>query len=83
MTGYVLTQPFLFYRGLTQTLWVEHLAFDDKSVGEALIEAVCKWARDKHFQTVLISDLPKELQLTRPQLKMSDDITEISTSRIV
>jgi len=83
MIGYVLTQPFLFYRGLTQTLWVEHLAYNDKAIGEALIESVCKWARDKHFQTVLISDLPKELQLTRKQQKMSDDITEITTSRIV
>lgn len=83
LVGYVLTQPFLFFRGLTQTLWVEHLAYNNKTIGEALVESVHKWARDKHFQTVLISDLPKELNLSRKVKPFSDNISEITTSRLV
>ena len=83
MIGYVLAQPFLFFRGLTQTLWVEHLSYDDVAVGEALVECVYKWARDKHFQTVLISDLPAEIKMNRPIHRMGDDISEISSSRLV
>ena len=82
LVGYVLTQPFLFFRGLTQTLWVEHLSYTAPAIGEALVESVYKWARDKHFQTVLISDLPKELQLSRPVKPFSDHISEITTSRM-
>jgi predicted N-acetyltransferase YhbS len=83
LIGYVLTQPFLFFRGLTQTLWVEHLSYTSPEIGEALIESVCKWARDKHFQTVLISELPQELKLTRKVQPFSDRISEITTSRLV
>jgi len=83
LVGYVLTQPFLFFRGLTQTLWVEHLAYEDTLIGEALIESVYKWARDKHFQTVLISDLPRELKLTRRVQQFSDNISEMTASRLV
>lgn len=83
LVGYVLTQPLLFFRGLTQTLWVEHLAYDDNAVGEELIESVYKWARDKHFQTVLVSNLPKDLKLNRRVQAMTDNIAEITASRIV
>jgi hypothetical protein len=81
LLGYILTQPLLFFRGLTQTLWVEHLSYAEPSVGEALVEAAYKWARDKHFQTVLFSNLPKELKLSRPTTTFTDDIVEMTSSR--
>lgn len=55
LKGYVLAQPLLFFRGLTQTLWVEYLTFDnaEPEVGHALLDCVHRWARDKHLQCVL------------------------------
>lgn len=54
LTGYLLGQPLLFYRGLTQTLWVEDLGFDDVAVAKALMDVAYRWARDKHLQCVLL-----------------------------
>ncbi len=54
LVGYILAQPFLFQRGHTQTLWVEHLAYTSQSAASLLVDTVHRWARDKHFQCVLI-----------------------------
>lgn len=56
LQGYVLAQPFLFFRGKTQTVWVEHLEFDDKAAGPLLIDTVYRWSRDKHMQCVLVEN---------------------------
>jgi hypothetical protein len=56
MLGFLLAQPFLFYRGLTQTLWVEHLEFTAPDVGRRLLETAYSWARDKHLQCVLVEN---------------------------
>ena len=56
--GFVLAQPFLFHRGLTQTLWVETLEFDDAAVAKALVDTVYRWSRDKHLQCVLVESTP-------------------------
>lgn len=82
LLGYVLAQPLLFFRGLTQTLWVEHLSYLDVPVGESLLESCWKWAKDKHFQTVLVSNLPPEIKITRRTTPFNDVITEIFTSRV-
>ena len=51
--GFLIAQPLLFYRGLTQTLWIEHGEFTAAAVAHQLLECVYRWARDKHFQCVL------------------------------
>jgi hypothetical protein len=56
--GYVLAQPILFYRGLTQTLWIEHVDAVTVENELALIDTAYRWARDKHFQCVLVHDRP-------------------------
>lgn len=56
--GYFLGQPYLFHRGLTQTLWIEHLAFTSIEVGVQLLEVAHKWAKDKHLQAVLLENIP-------------------------
>jgi hypothetical protein len=83
LRGYVLAQPLLFFRGLTQSLWIETMTFETKEIGEALLESIYRWARDKHFQTVLISELPEELQPPRTTEVMKDRILEMSSSRMV
>ena len=76
LAGYFIGQPLLFFRGLTQTLWVEHIAFDSEEIGLKLIETAYRWAKDKHLQMVLFSD-SKNLEFAKihfPQLKLADDI---------
>lgn len=82
--GYFLGQPFLFYRGLTQTLWVEHIAFTSESTGLQLIETAYKWARDKHLQTVIFSD-GRNLDFARNQFPkltvLADQSLELKSAR--
>ena len=54
LVAYFLGQPYLFHRGLTQTLWIEHLAYENPQHAHELIETAHRWARDKHLQTVLL-----------------------------
>lgn len=61
LKGFVLAQPILFHRGLTQTLWIECVEAEDQDVARALVDTVSKWARDKHFQCVLLEDFGVEL----------------------
>jgi len=51
-----LGQPFLFFRGKTQTLWIEHLEFTSLSVGRELLDTAYRWARDKHLQCVIVEN---------------------------
>jgi len=70
MTGFLLAQPVLFYRGHTQTLWIEHINAFDGALVEQLLDTVYRWARDKHFQCVVLephNDWSDWLELRRPQ----------------
>lgn len=51
--GYFLAQPQLFVGGLTQTLWVEHMAASSEGIFTELVEVAYRVAREKHFQRVL------------------------------
>ena len=53
--GYILGQPFLFFNNWTQTLWVEHVAFDNPEVGLQLVDTIVRWAKTKHLQKVLMN----------------------------
>ncbi len=55
LLGYFLAQPLLFFRGLTQSLWLEHLAGKNQNVKSDLLEIAYKTCREKHFQQLLIS----------------------------
>lgn len=54
--GYFLAQPLLFYRGLTQVLWVEVVSARDENTRMHLIETAVKYARDKHLQSAFIHE---------------------------
>lgn len=59
LSAYVLAQPFVFFRGLTQTLWVEWIGADHLEGANRALEVAYRWARDKHFQNlVLETDQP-------------------------
>lgn len=54
--GFILGQPFVFFRGHTQTLWIEHLEFDSPQIAAQLLDTAHRWARDKHLQCVLVEN---------------------------
>lgn len=55
LVGYSLAQPLLYYRGLTQTLWVERLVAKEKLVMDQLFDVLVRWSRDKHLQSVIFN----------------------------
>lgn len=81
LIGYILTQPILFFRGYTQSLWVEWISYKAPDVGNALLDSAYRWARDKHFQTVLISEMPADLAQDARMTVMKDSILEIPSAR--
>ena len=68
LKGFILGQPLLFYRGLTQTLWVEDLIYDDVAVAQALLDVAYRWSRDKHLQCLLLEARP-DLQFVLHEFK--------------
>jgi hypothetical protein len=86
--GFFLAQPLLFFRGQTQTLWVEHVSAADEETTRQLVEIAVKVAREKHLQRVLFSQ-PSEISLAlepwKPTLlgddHRSDLIAEVKTTK--
>ncbi|MCM2281024.1 MAG: hypothetical protein NDI61_04175 [Bdellovibrionaceae bacterium] len=56
LMGFFLGQPFLFLRGHTQTLWIEHLDGLDPGIRAGLTDVAVRLARDKHMQRVLFGN---------------------------
>lgn len=81
--GFFLAQPFLFFRGQTQTLWVEHIEAIKPEIVERLIEVAVRVAREKHLQRVLFSDSGKFMNELSPwrAVRISDDIAEVMTTK--
>lgn len=53
LCGFIMGQPFLFCRGLTQTLWIEHVECASPEIEARLLDIAYRWARDKHLQCLL------------------------------
>lgn len=65
MVGFILGQPLIFFRGLTQTLWIEELIFTKSEIGLELLETAYKWSKDKHLQCVLVESSAARTQLVQ------------------
>ncbi len=84
LCGFLLGQPLLFFRGLTQTYWIEELVFTDDEIGRLLLDTAYKWAKDKHLQCVLIEGNQIRARLVEDwnQAHQSDEpMIEIRSSR--
>lgn len=81
--GYFLGQPLLFFRGHTQTLWVEHLSCDNEATRGQLVEYAVRLARDKHLQRALFADaieIGEELRKWKG-VPVTDKIAEVPTTK--
>lgn len=83
LAGYILGQPYMFHRGLTQTLWIEHLSATDRETAKHLIEVAHKWSRDKHLQAVLMEkNAETEFVLEEfPKATLHGELIEIKSTR--
>ncbi len=84
LKGFILCQPLLFFRGHTQTLWVEELMAANPSLQQELLEAAYRWARDKHFQVLLLESERVSPEVIEPWLgrsKNMDGLIEIRSTR--
>lgn len=83
MKGYFLAQPFLFMRGQTQTLWIEHIGAESETLFDATLDVAVRLSRDKHLQRVLVQGVPTSVaQGFRFKGEyLSDRIFEVKTTK--
>ncbi len=89
LAAYFLAQPLLFFRQMTQSLWVEHLTFpkDSPELGEQLIDLAYRLSREKHLQKLLLAPsadlqtLGGRLDAWRPS-PVDEGIVEIKTAKL-
>ncbi len=84
LCGIILGQPLIFFRGLTQTLWIEELIFNEPGIGRELLEVAYKWCKDKHLQCVLIESGKDRIPLVddwKQAHQTNEPMIEIRSSR--
>lgn len=81
--GYILCQPVLFFKGWTQTLWIEHVAAKKESIAKELLEIAYKWSRDKHLQKVFYSkNLPYADQIDFASVNEAESLNYLNTTKV-
>lgn len=82
ITGFFLGQPFLFFQGQTQTLWVECLVAETSDVENQLLEITYKLARDKHFQRVVYDQgFNEKLLKLNQRVQLHDPLVWVKTTK--
>lgn len=81
--GYFLAQPILFFRGMTQTLWVERVQATDPRVGRSLIDLAVRVGKDKRMQKVVFFGLQgyDEILQEWPSANNCGEFWEIKATR--
>lgn len=81
--GFFLAQPLMFFRGQTQTVWIEHIEAVSLDARRALADVAIRVGREKHMQRVLFADteLPvDDLKAWKPE-RLTDQIWEVKTTK--
>ena len=82
LKGFSLAQPLPFYKGLTQTLWLEHVMAESQEIELGLLEVSYKWARDKHLQNLALNpELTELLQISDYKFDVNS-IPAIATAKL-
>ncbi len=58
LMGYFLAQPLLFLDGQTQSLWVEHIAYNSLKARDEICDLAYRLSREKHLQRVYFPNNP-------------------------
>jgi hypothetical protein len=83
IVGFFLAQPIRFFRGQTQTLWIEHVEAREASVAELLLDLAIRSARAEHLQRVLFQDQPifRGGLVKWPHSQLDEAIIEVKTTK--
>jgi hypothetical protein len=81
--GFFLGQPLLFFRGQTQSLWIECIEASSAEVSRALIDVAVRVAREKHLQRALFCDAESlsELEAWKPDFILRGNIAVVKTAK--
>ena len=82
--GFFLGQPFLFFQGHTQTLWIEMITANDFKIEAELAEIAIKLSRDKHLQKVVLPKSVETLHYENSAFKFqkwSDECVWVKTTK--
>lgn len=82
LQGYVLAQPILFFKGWTQSLWVEHISATSQELETYLFEVAYRWARDKHFQKVYFHESLQFMNSVPWPIQQDGLIHSLSTTKM-
>lgn len=80
LVGYFLAQPLLFFRGMTQSLWIEYFAYENREIAELLLDLAKRYSRDKHLQSLLFRK-PEDFSASGAK-EIDALIFEIQTTRL-
>ncbi len=89
LRAYFLAQPLLFFRQMTQSLWVEHMGFPAQKPELALsmMDLAYRLSREKHLQKLLLppsvplDKMGPEVERLNPQM-LKEGFVEIKTSKL-
>ena len=80
---YFLGQPMLFLNRQTQSLWVEHIYYENPMMGYEIFEIALKLSREKHFQKVYFPEYIQNLDLKGLKISPWDpQYLEIKTTKV-
>lgn len=84
LQGYFLGQPLLFFRGMTQSLWIEYMTFISEDIAVQLVDAAYRWSREKHLQKVIFAEAEgiKNILEKWPVQAVQDEMLEVATSKL-
>lgn len=82
INGYVLAQPLLFFKGWTQSLWIEHIGSNSEPLATYLFEIIYRWARDKHFQKVYFHETLQFVNKDQLPIHKDGVINSVSTTKL-
>lgn len=80
--GYVLAQPLLFFKGWTQSLWIEHIGSNTEALATFLFDIIYRWGRDKHFQKVYFHESLSFVNKDQLPIQKDGFINSISTTKL-
>lgn len=82
LSAYFLAQPILFFRTMTQTLWIEHCYFNNSQEIQQLMEVAYKLSREKHLQRLVFDD-PRLLEYVKAYKhnKLNENFYEVLTTK--
>ena len=78
-----MAQPLVFFRGFTQSLWLESIQFQNYDEALELIDVAYRLAKEKHLQKFLLADTKVFLLASKKYKNQNfDEYIDINTTKM-